>query len=60
MEIDRHTGKVEWRIPLTDIDFDQIDLSEYVEAMALANGDPQKIGKSNLYYRAAGRLFADL
>lgn len=59
MEIDLPNKKLKWKISPKSIKLEKIDIAQYVEAIKLANYDPQKVGKQALFYGLAKSIFRD-
>lgn len=57
MKINEDEEIVEWLIDPEDIDFDDLDLTQYVNIIKIVFFDPQKIGKGEVFYKEAENVF---
>ena len=57
MELDEKLKIVKWSINPNEIDLSELDLTQYVNIIKLANFDPQKIGKGEVFYNDAETVF---
>jgi hypothetical protein len=57
MRVDEESNKVDWIINPNELDLADLDLTQYVNIIKLANFDPQKIGKGEVFYNDAETVF---
>lgn len=57
IEIHAPTNTLRWKISPTSIDLNDLDMVQYVNAIKLANYDPQTVGKQPLFYQQAKSIF---
>ena len=57
IETDASTGSLRWTESPTTIDLFDLDMGQYVNAIKLANYDPQVVGKQPLFYQLARSIF---
>ena len=60
MEVDKSKKIVRWKYNPTELDMLDLDLTQYVNIIKLVNFDPQKIGKSDSFYKEAENTFEKL
>ena len=59
IEIDAENQIIKWKVSPKNISLDKLDMSQYIEAIKLANYDPQTVGKQSLFYKLAKSIFED-
>jgi hypothetical protein len=57
MEIDTESQKLKWIISPMAINLNDLEMEQYIDAIKLANYDPQTVGKQNLFYSQAKSIF---
>ena len=57
MEIDKVNEVVKWRVNPNELTLTDLDWSQYVNIIKLVNFDPQKIVKSEVFYKEAEATF---
>jgi AIPR protein len=57
IEIDTESKKLNWIISPMAINLEELDMTQYIDAIKLANYDPQRVGKENLFYSQAKSIF---
>jgi hypothetical protein len=57
MEIDSESQTLKWKIPPSAINLDKLGMEQYIDGIKLANYDPQKVGKQNLFYNQSRSIF---
>lgn len=60
MELDEKKQVVKWRLNPTMLDLGNLNLAQYVLIVKLANWDPQKVGKGEVFYKEAESVFEKL
>jgi hypothetical protein len=60
IELDNASQTIKWKINPNDMDLMDLDLTQYVNIIKLANFDPQKIGKGEVFYREAEAAFSKI
>jgi len=57
IEIDQEKGQLRWKVEPMSINLSELDMAQYVEAIKIANYDPQTVGKQILFYQQARSMF---
>jgi hypothetical protein len=57
MEFDEPSETLRWKVSPRNIRLDDLDMTQYVNAIKLANYDPQTVGKQTLFYQQAKSIF---
>lgn len=57
IEIDYQNKEIKWKKKPTTINFDDLDMAQYIEAIKVVNYDPQTVGKQSLFYSQAKSIF---
>lgn len=57
MEMDETNSQIRWKYNPSQLDLNDLDLTQYVNIIKLANFDPQKIGKGDVFYKEAENTY---
>lgn len=57
MEVDPQESSIRWKVDPMSINLADLDMEQYVNAIKIANYDPQTVGKQQLFYQQARSIF---